>query len=267
VAVTGDGTNDAPALNYANVGVSMGSGTSVAKESSDIIVLDDSFSTIVTAVEWGRSIYRNIQRFIYFQLTVNLAALLTALAGPLLLNEEFPLTITQVLWINLIMDTLAALALASEPSDSGVMRDKPRKSQDFIVTKKMMRGILFFGLLIFFVGLAFLKYEDLLNSESGMSTYHLSIFFTLFVMMQVWNLFNARALGASYSPFGRLKGNKTFVAIISIIVLLQIIIVNFGGAVFRTEPFGILIWIMIMVVSFLLIIPFGMVKGKSKRAI
>ena len=198
VAVTGDGTNDAPALNHAQVGLSMGTGTSVAKEASDITLLDDSFNSIGTAVMWGRSLYKNIQRFIVFQLTINFVALFIVLLGSLV-GTELPLTVTQMLWVNLIMDTFAALALASIPPSESVMKEKPRKSTDFIITKSMRNYIL--GMGVVFLALLMGMLFRFNNEEGGMTVQRLTIFFTFFVMLQFWNLFNARVFGTSDSAF------------------------------------------------------------------
>ena len=242
VAVTGDGTNDAPALNYADVGLSMGSGTAVAKEASDIILLDDSFTSVVNAVQWGRSIYLNIQKFILFQLTINVVALVTALVGPFI-GIEFPLTVTQMLWVNLIMDTFAALALATEPSYKNVMDKAPRKVGDFIVDKKMMKRILEQGAIFLAVLITLLvKFKE----DGEISLYELSVFFSIFVMLQFWNMFNARTLGGNNSAFYRLKENKSFLFIAAIILVFQILIVQFGGGFFRTEPLSFAHWALII---------------------
>ncbi|MBR2438450.1 MAG: calcium-translocating P-type ATPase, PMCA-type [Bacteroidales bacterium] len=238
VSVTGDGTNDAPALNYADVGLAMGTGTAVAKEASDIILLDDSFASVTTAVRWGRSIYLNIQKFIQFQLTINVVALFTALTGPFI-GIEFPLTVTQMLWVNLIMDTFAALALASEPSYNEVMKKKPRGINDFIISKSMMANIFGIGLLFLAILLGILVY---MNKDGIVSIYELSVFFTIFVMMQFWNMFNARTLGGNRSAFYKLKENRNFVVIAVLILVLQIIIIQFGGGFFRTEPLSLEHW-------------------------
>lgn len=198
VAVTGDGTNDAPALNHAQVGLSMGTGTSVAKEASDITLLDDSFNSIGTAVMWGRSLYKNIQRFIVFQLTINFVALLIVLLGSVI-GTELPLTVTQMLWVNLIMDTFAALALASIPPSETVMLEKPRRSTDFIISKAMRSNIIGVGSIFLIVLLGMIYYFD--HSTQGMNVHNLTIFFTFFVMLQFWNLFNARVFGTTDSAF------------------------------------------------------------------
>ncbi|MDR0510461.1 MAG: calcium-translocating P-type ATPase, PMCA-type [Rikenellaceae bacterium] len=239
VAVTGDGTNDAPALNMAQVGLSMGSGTSVAKEASDVTLLDDSFATIATAVMWGRSIYRNIQRFVLFQLTVNVSALLVVFVGSVF-GREMPLTITQILWINLIMDTFAAMALASLPARENVMRERPRRSSEFMITPLMQRMIFWTGGLFAaaLLGLLFVWGADADRER-------LSLFFTLFVMMQVWNLFNARSYAASHGPlggFGRGMGSGWFMAVVGLIVVGQVLIVNFGDEFFRTVPVTLANW-------------------------
>lgn len=243
VAVTGDGTNDAPALNYAHVGLSMGSGTSVAKEASDITLLDDSFSSISTAVMWGRSLYQNIQRFILFQLTINVAALTIVFLGSLL-GFEIPLTVTQMLWVNLIMDTFAAAALASLPPDHNVMNNKPRGQEDFIITPKMKSSILFVG--FFFVALLLGLLYYFSSVDGSVSIYDLSMFFTIFVMLQFWNLFNAKAFATGKSAFHNLDKSIGFIIVAVMIVLGQILIVQFGGTVFRTVPLSLNDWVIII---------------------
>lgn len=243
VAVTGDGTNDAPALNHAQVGLSMGTGTSVAKEASDITLLDDSFNSIGTAVMWGRSLYKNIQRFIVFQLTINFVALLIVLLGSIV-GTELPLTVPQMLWVNLIMDTFAALALASIPPSESVMNDKPRRSTDFIISKAMQHNIFGVGTLFLVVLMAMIYYFT--NADGGMTVQRLTIFFTFFVMLQFWNLFNARVFGTTDSAFKGLTKSYGMELIVLAILGGQFLIVQFGGAVFRTEPLDWQTWLIII---------------------
>ncbi len=243
VAVTGDGTNDAPALNFAHVGLSMGSGTSVAKEASDITLLDDSFNSIATAVMWGRSVYHNIQRFILFQLTINVAALTIVFLGSIF-GQELPLTVIQMLWINLIMDTFAAGALASLPPENRVMEDKPRKNEDFIITPEMQFSILSVGFI--FVALLLGTLFFFTEKNGSISTYNLSKFFTIFVMLQFWNMFNAKAFGTGKSAFSGLSKSVGFIIVAVIILLGQFLIVQFGGDVFRTVPLTFMDWAIII---------------------
>lgn len=257
VAVTGDGTNDAPALNFADVGLSMGTGTSVAKEASDITLLDDSFSSIAVAVMWGRSLYQNIQRFILFQVTINLAALLIVFLGSIF-GQTIPLTVTQMLWVNLIMDTFAAGALASLPPNAGVMNDKPRKNTDFIITPLMSRWIVGFGIAFVILLMGMMYYFTIpghLDSffsyivPEDRERYFLSYFFTVFVLLQFWNLFNAKAFLTGGSAFKGLDKSFGFEVVALIILIGQFFIVTFGGDVFRTMPLEWKDWITIIIAT------------------
>ena len=261
VAVTGDGTNDAPALNHAHVGLSLGSGTSVAKQASDITLLDDSFHSIANAVMWGRSLYKNIQRFLFFQLVVNVSALLLVLGGSII-GTEMPLTVTQILWVNLIMDTFAAMALASLPPSREVMKDKPRKPSDFIISKSMGRGILGCGIVFFAIMFVFLIWCERHGAGSIIDVHELTMFFTTFVMLQFWNLFNAKCLGSTHSAFHNLRHDGGLLLVLLLIFIGQWLIVTFGGRMFRTQPLSAEEWLIITVATSLVL-----VAGELWRAI
>ena len=258
VAVTGDGTNDAPALNFANVGLSMGSGTSVAKDASDITLLDDSFASIATAVMWGRSLYRNIQRFVLFQLTINFVAIVICFVSALG-GSELPLTVVQILWVNIIMDTFAAMAMASLPPSKEVMNDQPRPRDEFIVTRNMVRMILGCGaaMIVALLGMLFAWEQPTLHQ--------LTLFFSTFIFLQFWNMFNAKRFEAHHSAFTQLKGCREFFAILLLIFIGQVLIVEFGGEVFRCTPLSMRDWATIIGLTSLLAIGGDVVLGIVQR--
>lgn len=260
VAVTGDGTNDAPALNHAHVGLSLGSGTSVAKQASDITLLDDSFHSIANAVMWGRSLYKNIQRFLFFQLVVNVSALLLVLGGSII-GTEMPLTVTQILWVNLIMDTFAAMALASLPPSREVMKDKPRKPSDFIISKSMGRGILGCGIVFFAIMFVFLIWCERHGAGSIIDVHELTMFFTTFVMLQFWNLFNAKCLGSTHSAFHNLRHDGGLLLVLLLVFIGQWLIVTFGGRMFRTQPLSAEEWLIITAATSVVLIAGELWRG------
>lgn len=242
-AMTGDGVNDSPSLNHADVGISMGSGTSVAKEASDIVLLDDAFPSIVTGIKWGRSLYKNIQSFLVFQLIINVATCLVVVLSPIL-GIDMPFTVTQMLWVNIVMDTLAALCLASEPADSNVLLEKPRKQNSFILTKQMYKTIIGMGILVFII-LSTIVYD--IAQGSIWFGLDLTELFAIFMIINWWNLFNIRVFGKNHSVFHNLKNSNKFLLGSLVILIGTILIVQFGGEVFNTRPLNLREWCIILI--------------------
>ena len=262
VAVTGDGTNDAPALNFANVGLSMGTGTSVAKDASDITLLDDSFTSIATAVMWGRSLYRNIQRFVLFQLTINFAAIVVCFVGAIF-GTDLPLTVVQILWVNIIMDTFAAMAMASLPPNPEVMLDKPRPRDEFIITRAMARTIFTCGIVVVAVLLGMMFWWT--ATAGGMNEVQLTLFFSVFVFLQFWNMFNAKGFETKHSVFTCVRGCREFFLILLAIGIGQVLIVEVGGEVFRTVPLAWRQWAWVIGGTSLIAVGGELVRAVRRR--